>query len=187
MVATPTDPRVLTSSPDGMREAWTLVEAAWAVTVQRARRLPEPCLHESVDGEWSFVETLRHLVFATDAWVRRAILGEARPYHRLAMPPDHRVGQPEPGVDVTPWGIDIYAVASLDEVFDVRADRMGTVRRVVDDLGSTDLQRPCPSNPAAGFPPTAGLQVGRCLEVVVGEEWAHHGFATRDLAVLEAR
>jgi hypothetical protein len=33
-------------------------------------------LHESVAGEWSFTETLRHLVFATDAWVRRAVLGD---------------------------------------------------------------------------------------------------------------
>jgi DinB superfamily len=33
-------------------------------------------LHESVGGEWSFIETLRHLVFATDSWIRRAILGD---------------------------------------------------------------------------------------------------------------
>ncbi|HEX9766093.1 MAG TPA: DinB family protein, partial [Nitriliruptorales bacterium] len=176
-----------TSSSDGMRQAWTIVEIVWATTVERARGLPEPRLHESVDGEWSFVETLRHLVFATDAWVRRGILGEARAYHRLSMPPDHRVGQPEPGVDVAPWGIDVHAAVSLDEVLDVRADRMATVRRVVDDLGPTGLQRACPPNPAPGFPPTTGLQVGRCLDVVVGEEWAHHGYATRDLAVLEAR
>ena len=31
------------------------------------RRHPEPPLHLRVDDEWSFVETLRHLVFATDA------------------------------------------------------------------------------------------------------------------------
>ena len=42
-------------------------------------------LHESVDGEWSFIETLRHLVFATDAWIRRGhprrpvAVGSARP------------------------------------------------------------------------------------------------------------
>ena len=32
--------------------------------------LPPDLLHERVDDEWSFIETLRHLVFATDAWVR---------------------------------------------------------------------------------------------------------------------
>jgi hypothetical protein len=28
------------------------------------------------------------------------------------------------------------------------------------------------------------MPVGFCLDVVIGEEWAHHGFATRDLASL---
>jgi hypothetical protein len=35
-----------------------------------------------VDDEWSFVETLRHLAFARDAWVNRAILGVAPPVRR---------------------------------------------------------------------------------------------------------
>jgi hypothetical protein len=181
------DPRSLTSTSDGMRAAWSLVERTWQSTVERAGRLPEERLHEAVDGEWSFVETLRHLVFVTDAWVRRPILGEARAYHRLGLPPDHRVGEPEPGVDVAPWGIDVHAVAPLEEVLATRTDRMHAVREVVDGLGAADLQRVCAPNPAPGFPPVAALQVGFCLSVVVGEEWEHHGFATRDLAVLEAR
>jgi hypothetical protein len=51
----------------------------WGGTVERARRLPPALLHESVDGEWSYIETLRHLVFATDARIRRAILGDPAP------------------------------------------------------------------------------------------------------------
>lgn len=43
-------------------------------------------LHERVDGAWSFIETLRHLVFATDAWVKRAMLGDASPYDALDLP-----------------------------------------------------------------------------------------------------
>ena len=45
-------------------------------------------LHESVDGEWSFVETLRHLAFATDAWIRRAVLGDPSPWDPLDLPWD---------------------------------------------------------------------------------------------------
>jgi hypothetical protein len=30
--------------------------------------MPEDKLHESVDDEWSFVQTLRHLVFAEEAF-----------------------------------------------------------------------------------------------------------------------
>ena len=55
------------TTPAGFREGWDVVERLWAGTVERARRLPPDQLHESVDGEWSFIETLRHLVFATDA------------------------------------------------------------------------------------------------------------------------
>src|SRR4051795_2671839 len=75
--------------PDGFREAWDVLERLWAGTVERARGLDAELLHESVDGEWTFIETLRHLAFATDAWVRRAILGEESPRH----PPDPPGGE----------------------------------------------------------------------------------------------
>jgi len=55
------------ADPAGFGEAWDILERLWDRTVERARRLPADLLHESVDGEWSFTETLRHLVFATDS------------------------------------------------------------------------------------------------------------------------
>jgi hypothetical protein len=66
------------ADPAGFREAWDTVERLWDQTVARARRLPPELLHEPVDGEWSFTETLRHLAFATDAWIRRAVLALRR-------------------------------------------------------------------------------------------------------------
>ncbi len=63
----------------GFREAWDILQRLWRRTVERARRMPPELLHEQVEGEWSFVETLRHLAFATDAWVKRAIWGSRRP------------------------------------------------------------------------------------------------------------
>ena len=62
--------------------------------MERARRLPPALLHESVDGEWSFTETLRHLVYATDAWVRRAILGDPAPWDPLDLPWDEMPDTP---------------------------------------------------------------------------------------------
>ena len=56
---------------EGFRTAWQVLERRWSETVERARALDPELLHESVDGEWSFIETLRHLPFATDAWIRR--------------------------------------------------------------------------------------------------------------------
>lgn len=49
------------------------VEEGWAVTLAHAGTLPEPMLHQQVDGDFSFVETLRHLIFATDCRLFRAI------------------------------------------------------------------------------------------------------------------
>ena len=89
-------------------------------------------LHESVDGEWSFIETLRHLVFATDSWIRRAILGDPSPWDPLDLPWDEMPDTP--GVprdrDVRP---------SLDVVLELRRDRMATVRQVIDSLTDESL------------------------------------------------
>src|SRR6266567_1711045 len=76
--------RAMTTADD-FRAMWDTIERIWSVTVARAERLPEPARHERVDGEWSFVETLRHLVFATDAWASRTVLDEPMPYHRLGL------------------------------------------------------------------------------------------------------
>ena len=68
---------------DGLRSAWAMLEEQAAATVTRARALPEPKLYESVEGEWCFVDTLRHLVFATDRWITGPVLEVATPFHRL--------------------------------------------------------------------------------------------------------
>ena len=88
------------TDPADFREAWDVVERLWGGTIGRARRLDPQLLHESVDGEWSFTETLRHLVFATDSWIRRAILGDPSPWDPLDLPwdemPDTPGGAPRP-------------------------------------------------------------------------------------------
>src|SRR6478735_5490477 len=63
------------SDSDGMQAAWAALEDEWAKTLARAGALPEASLHESVNGEWSFVQTIRHLVFAMDKWFTVPILG----------------------------------------------------------------------------------------------------------------
>ena len=70
------------------RRAWEVIGRLWDGTVDRARRLDPDLLHESVDGEWSFIQTLRHLVLVTDGWIRRALLGDPSPWHPLGLPWD---------------------------------------------------------------------------------------------------
>jgi hypothetical protein len=164
---------------DDFRAMWVTVEGLWADTVARAQRLPEPALHDRVGGEWSFVETLRHLVFITDSWASRTVL-EPMPYHRLGLP--QTAYRP---ADAAALGIDLDARPSLAEVLAVRAERMALVRRIVDGLSDAELGRACTRAPAPGYPEEA-RPVGECLGVVMEEECEHHRFAVRDLALLEA-
>jgi uncharacterized protein YjbI with pentapeptide repeats len=164
---------------DGFREAWDVIERSWPPTVERARRLPAERLHERVDGEWSFIETLRHLVFVVDAWVKRAVLGDPSPYHALDLP--HVVL----GDASVPH--DTAARPSLDEVLALRADRTAVMRDVLTRLTDADLAATTDPIPPPGYPPAGTYPVRRCLQAVVTEEWEHRLIAERDLAVLEAR
>jgi uncharacterized protein YjbI with pentapeptide repeats len=165
---------------DGFREAWAIIERVWRPTVERAKRLPPELLQERVDGEWSFIETLRHLVMATDAWVRRAILGLAAPYSPLGLPHDEM--EPDPSVPNDP---DVRP--SLDEMLALRADRMRTVHDVIATLTDDRLAGQTDPVPAPGYPPAGSYPVRRCLRTILNEEWLHHQYAERDLAVLERR
>jgi hypothetical protein len=163
------------------RAMWDAIERLWSATVARAERLPEPARHERVDGEWSFVETLRHLVFITDSWASRTVLDEEMPFHPLALPQTAYAP-----ADAAALGMELDARPSLAEVLTVRADRMALVHGIVDGLTDTELERMCTRAPAPGYPDEL-RSVGECLGVVMEEECEHHRFAVRDLAVLEAR
>lgn len=167
------------TDPAGFREAWDIVERLWDGTVQRARSFPPEQLHESVDGEYSFIQTLRHLVFATDAWVRRAILGDPSPWHPLGLPWDEA-----PDWETIPR--DREARPSLDEVLALRRARMSTVRTVIDGLTEESLAAHTEPVEGEGWPPPESFPVKRCLLVVLNEEWHHRLFAERDLDALEA-
>ncbi|HET6652381.1 MAG TPA: DinB family protein [Nocardioides sp.] len=168
------------TDPAGFREAWSLVERRWDATVERARRLEPEVLHQSVAGEWSFIETLRHLVFATDAWVRRALLGDPSPWSPLDLPWDEMPDTP--GVPR-----DRRARPSLDEVLALRRDRMATVRTFIDGLTDESLDGHTEPVAGAGWPPAESFPVRECLLVVLNEEWYHRQFAERDLDALTSR
>src|SRR6266487_5248311 len=164
----------------GFGEAWAIIERVWPPTVERARRLPPDLLHERVEGEWSFIETLRHLVFATDAWVKRAILGAPSPWDRLDLPHDEMPDEPNVPRDRG-------ARPSLDEVLALRADRMATVRHVLADLTDEKLAGMTEPVIEPGYPEQESFAVRRCLQAVLNEEWLHRLYAERDLDVLDSR
>jgi hypothetical protein len=169
------------ADPAGFREAWDLLADRWAETVDRARQLRPAQLHESVDGEWSFIETQRHLVFATDAWVRRAILGDPAPWDPLDLPWDEMPDMP----GVIPR--DRAARPSLDQVLELRRDRMSSVRQVIEGLTDESLAADTEPVDAPGWPRPRSYPVRDVLLIILNEEWWHRQFAERDLTVLESR
>ncbi len=156
---------------EGLRAAWAMIEEHAQATVDRARALPEAALDESVDGEFSFLQTLRHLVYATDRWITGPVFADPQPWHRLGYPND----DPESGREL---GLEIDARPSLDEVLEVRHERMARVAELLQTASPADLMRTVAS-------PNGGTtSVMSCIHVVLGEEWWHNRYANRDLDLL---
>ncbi len=170
--------RMRPADPAGFAQAWDILERLWGGTVDRARRLPPERLHESVGGEWSFIETLRHLVFATDSWIRRAILGDPSPWDPLGLPWDEMP-------DTAGVPRDRAARPSLDAVLELRRDRMATVRQVIDGLTDASLDGHTEPVEGPGWPPPRSFPVRQCLLCILNEEWEHRLYAERDLDALE--
>jgi hypothetical protein len=164
---------------DGLADAWEMIEETWTGTIARARGLPEPVLHEQVNGEWSFVQTHRHLVLATDCWLRRMVKGIARPYHPWGLGGSWLTSPRR-------WGIDPDADPPLGQVLDLRSERMDEVREVIANATAEELQRNCVPPDGPGHP-RKDHTVLQCLHVILKEEWQHHRYAVRDLEVLEKR
>lgn len=166
------------TDPEGLRRAWAAVEAAWQQAVDRVATMPAGTVDLQVDGEWSFAQTVRHLVMATDTWLRRGVLGLsfAEAYHP--------VGQPN--VEYATDGYDgSYFSATdptWDEVLEVRAGRQAMVRELLAGITPADLAAPR-RHPWA---PEEGLSTLDCLGTILGEEWSHLRYAVRDLDRLDA-
>jgi hypothetical protein len=162
-----------------VHDALDVVESFWAETIAGARALPAGAVERSVDGEWSLSETLRHLIFVIDAWFGHAVLGEAHPFHPIGLPASFMS-------DVAGFGIDVTVKPDFADVLAVRGDRLGKVRAFLASATQDDLERVREPNPAPGFPPPQARAAVDCLRVLFNEEWAHHRFAVRDLALVGA-
>ena len=159
------------SNPEGMRAAWAALEHEWEKTITRARLSPKTALHESVNDEWSFVQTLRHLVFAMDKWFTAPILGGSF----------HPIGLPNTGSADFPWpGLDPDLAPSVSEALAVRARRAARFREYLASVTTTDFTRPIDVLENGPNP----LQ--ECIYTVFEEEFWHNRYAQRDLGQLEA-
>jgi uncharacterized damage-inducible protein DinB len=164
---------------DGFRAAWAMLERRWAALVDRARTLPPEQLHASVGGEWSFIQTLRHLAFATECWLLRAIQGDPRPWQPLSLPWDE--APPTEGVPH-----DREAQPDLDTALALRLDRSARVRDYLSELTDEELASMTVPVAEPGWPESESFPVRECLLTILREEWEHRSFAERDLDALTA-
>jgi len=169
---------IRSADPADMLQAFRKLRADWAATLERLGDLPKGSEHQRVGGEWSAVETLRHLVFVHDSWFRRCCLGSTELFTAIGLAPDFVPDQEEQGLDRA-------AAPSLGEVLAVR-DVQGTeLERWLSTVTAEELSAPAPVPAGRGWPPYArGKSVLECVHGVLDEEWAHHGFCVRDIDLL---
>ena len=162
--------------PDGLRVAWAALEDTWAATLERVAAMPAGTVDISVDGEWSFAQTLRHLIMATDTWLGRGILESEQPFHP--------VGQPNAEFETDGNDMTVFDVSAptFAEVLEVRAGRVAMVRDFLTAVSPEDLAAARKNPHAPEYPET----VLSCLHTIFEEEWEHHRYAVRDLEAIEA-
>jgi hypothetical protein len=153
--------------PEGLRAAWAALERAWAAAVERVASMPAGTVDVSVDGEWSFAQTLRHLAFAADAWLGKAILRRPQPFGPL--------GQPNVEYYTDGFDASIFAVEqpTFAEVLAFRAQRQAMVREFLAMVTPELLAEPR----TPPWEPDRLVPVLHCLHVILEEEWEHLRFA----------
>lgn len=165
------------AAPAGLRAAWAALEDTWAATLERVAAMPPGTPDVSVQGEWSFAQTLRHLVMATDTWLGRAVLELDQPYHPI--------GQPNLEYETDGYDMGVFSTGTpaYDQVLEVRAGRVAQVRDFLATVTPEELRTPR-RNPWAPEYPETTLS---CLHTILDEEWEHHRYAVRDLDAIDAR
>ncbi|MGZ9829716.1 DinB family protein [Tsukamurella ocularis] len=170
---------IRSEAPADLRRAATTLHSDWAATIGRIRRAPG-IEDRTVHGEWSAMQTLRHLVFVHDSWFRRCCLGSRDVFTPMGL-----------GPDIAPYrgahGLDLAADPSLDEVAAVRAAQAAELEAWLGGVTAERLDAPAPVPDDDVWPPYArGRTVRQCLRTVLTETFEHHRYCVRDLELIEA-
>lgn len=158
-------------TPEGLREGWLAVQAAWQETVTGT---PREMVDAHVEDEWSLAQTLRHLVLATDTWLRGGVLRVQQPFHEIGQ---IFTGAEDMGFDTSIFRAD---PPTYDEVLAVRAERQQMVTDFLATATPELLAEERDDPWGFDWHPT----VGDCIRVILEEEWAHLRYVRRDLARL---
>lgn len=161
------------TDPDGIRDAWAWLEGLWAETTAVALEHPDSSLNLRVDDEWSFLETLRHLVFASETWVGAGILGRTTFHH---------LGLAGPWFDPATAGLHADATPTVEEVLAARAEQQAMVRDYLATVTAETLDSESRPPEGVAWPPPFPQPVRSRVATILNEEWWHLQFAKRDMA-----
>ncbi|MGH3026416.1 MAG: DinB family protein, partial [Gaiellaceae bacterium] len=166
--------------PGGLRVAWEVLERTWTGTLERVATMPASAVDVSVAGEWSLAQTLRHLVYATDMWLGRAILRIEQPFHPVGLAYTGAEGEVE--VEGSDGSIFTTGTPLYRDVLVARAGRVAMVREFLAAVTAAALAE-TRTNP---HDPDCSESTLSCLHTILQEEWEHHRYAVRDLDEIEA-
>ena len=152
-----------------IRQGWDELDAAWTETLAAAAELTPEQRRQRVDGEWSFLETLRHLVFAVDKWFTVPITGGR--FQALGLPNSGSADFPFDGIDPA-------ADPSEDEILAARRRMVEALDAHLNDVTDDELPR------RVEVPESGTATVLQCWHVVLEEGFEHLRYARRDLATL---
>jgi hypothetical protein len=156
---------------DSAREAVAAATTALGETMLRVSSLADDDRHRRVNGEWSAVESLRHLVLVIDVWLSKTVLGHADPFHPIGLPPSF-MPRKLPGSSIDP-----EARPSFDETCQVLQGRVAGLGDYVEALTQEELARSIEGHAGS---------VAAALGVLFDELRAHNRFINRDLDVIES-
>lgn len=151
----------------------------WRGSIASVSRLTPEQLHASVDGEWSALQTLRHVVLVHDAWFGYAVLGHPR-YTSFGLPSGGHA-------DWALMGVDLDADPTLDQVLTRLREQDEELAHWLESATRQEYLAPAPIGADGYYPPaerSTRRTVADCVQVALIENWAHWIYADRDLKAL---
>lgn len=149
--------------------AWQTIDGDWAKVIAWAKTNPEK-VDVSVNGEWSLLDTFRHLLFAMDKWFSVPVMGESS-FTECALPNTGSQGREWPGLELS-------AAPSFDQVLALRTEHSNRFAQHIRNLDIAGLPETV-EVPENGTVPTL-----MCFHVVLEEEFEHLRYMIRDLSGL---
>jgi hypothetical protein len=158
----PTDPETRTLAD--VRAAWDVVSRRWAAAIARVQTMPAGSEHRSVNGEWSLVQTLRHVSYALGVWIERVAMSRDTPLVATDLPWD---GAPVEALTPQAVGRDIEV--PLQEAVAQWQRRRDTVREFLAGLTDQEFQSARRNACPPGYPQVRDFPLAEAVFIGVSE------------------